>query len=71
VEARTVGEVLAELKDRFPALAAQLFGTGGDVAPSMNLFLGEDDVRSLGGLEAPVAPGQELSVVPALSGGCS
>jgi len=71
VEARTVGGVLAELKARFPLLAAQLFGPDGDVAPSVNLFLGEEDVRSLGGLDASVAPGQELSVVPALSGGCN
>ncbi len=69
VDARTVGGILAELARRFPALAEQILGPEGDVVASINLFVGEDDVQALGGLEAPVAPGQELTILPALSGG--
>ena len=71
VDARTVGGILAELKGRFPLLAEQLFGPDGQVVPSITLFLGEDDVRFLSGPETLVAPGQELTILPALSGGCS
>src|SRR5579875_640848 len=69
VEGPNVRAILAELERRYPRLAEQVLSPGGEVAPSVNLFLGEDDVRSLGGLDAPVAPGQELTILPALSGG--
>jgi sulfite reductase beta subunit-like hemoprotein/molybdopterin converting factor small subunit len=69
VDATTVGGILAELERRFPALTKQILGPGGDVVPSINLFVGEEDVHGLGGLEAPVAPAQELTILPALSGG--
>jgi molybdopterin synthase sulfur carrier subunit len=39
------------------------------VHPSVNLFVGEEDVRGLGGLDAPLQPGEELTILPALSGG--
>ncbi|MGC8626353.1 MAG: MoaD/ThiS family protein [Acidimicrobiales bacterium] len=70
VEAQTVGGALAEIKRRFPLLAERVLGPDGDLLPSVNLFLGEDDVRFLNGLETPVAGGQELTLLPALSGGC-
>ena len=69
VDGLTVRAVLTELQQRYPKLAEQILSPDGTVAASVNLFLGEDDVRSLGGLDAPVAPGQELTVLPALSGG--
>jgi ferredoxin-nitrite reductase len=70
VEARTVGGILAELKSRFPLLAEQVLGPDGEVIPSVNVFLGEDDIRFLDGLATAVAAGQELTILPALSGGC-
>jgi ferredoxin-nitrite reductase len=70
VEARTVGGILAELKSRFPLLAEQVLGPAGEVIPSVNVFLGEDDIRFLDGLDTAVTAGQELTILPALSGGC-
>jgi sulfite reductase beta subunit-like hemoprotein/molybdopterin converting factor small subunit len=65
----TIAEVLAELRQRFPALVKQVIGPGGEVVSSMNLFIGEEDFRALGGMEAKLMPGQELTILPALSGG--
>lgn len=70
VQARTVGGILAELAERFPLLAAQTLDDKGEVIPSVNVFLGEEDIRFMNGLETPVAVGEELSILPALSGGC-
>lgn len=70
VEARTVGGILAELARRYPLLAAQTLDENGAVIPSVNVFLGEEDIRYLDGLDTPVAVGQELAILPALSGGC-
>ncbi|HLI15181.1 MAG TPA: MoaD/ThiS family protein [Acidimicrobiales bacterium] len=69
VEPATIGAVLAELKARYPALVAQVLGPDGEVAASINLFIGEEDVRALGGMDAKLAAGQELTILPALSGG--
>jgi sulfite reductase beta subunit-like hemoprotein/molybdopterin converting factor small subunit len=70
VEPGTLAEVLEELRRRFPALTEQILGPDGEVVPSVNLFVGEDDVRALGGMGAKVLAGQELTILPALSGGC-
>ncbi|MGH9079235.1 MAG: MoaD/ThiS family protein, partial [Acidimicrobiales bacterium] len=69
IEAKTVREALGVLAHRFPLLIAQVLGPDGLVVSSINLFVGEDDIRSLGGLDAPLVAGQELTILPALSGG--
>ena len=69
IDAKRVRDALAILADRYPRLIDQVLGPDGKVISSMNLFVGEDDIRSLGGLDAPLAAGQELTILPALSGG--
>jgi ferredoxin-nitrite reductase len=69
IEAKTVREALGVLAGRYPRLTEQILGPDGKVVHSINLFVGEDDIRSLGGLDAPLATGQELTILPALSGG--
>jgi len=69
VDGRTVRAIFAELNQRFPALIAQVLGADGDVIPSVNVFLGEEDIRFLNGLDTPVEPGHELTILPALAGG--
>jgi ferredoxin-nitrite reductase len=69
VEAKTVREALEALRSRYPRLAEQILTPEGQVHPSVNLFVGEEDIRGLQGLETPLAPGQELTILPALSGG--
>jgi ferredoxin-nitrite reductase len=69
VDARTVREALDALRGRYPELAAQILTPQGDVHPSVNLFVGEEDVRGLGGLDTPLRPGDELTILPALAGG--
>lgn len=69
VEARTVGGILAELAQRFPLLAEQTLDAAGEVIPSVNVFVGEDDIRFMDGMDTVVEIGQELTILPALSGG--
>ncbi|CDM66157.1 MoaD/ThiS family protein [Pyrinomonas methylaliphatogenes] len=69
VEARTVREALEALRQRYPRLVDQIVAPDGTLLPSINLFIGEEDVRGLGELDAPLAAGQELIILPALSGG--
>jgi sulfite reductase beta subunit-like hemoprotein/molybdopterin converting factor small subunit len=69
VDAATVGEALDVLADEHPDLVAYLRKPDGTVNPVVNLYIGEDDIRSLGGLDAPLEAGQELMILPALAGG--
>lgn len=69
VEARTVGEALHALSRSHPALAARMLGPDGRPRRYVSLFVNDEDVRQLGGADAPLSDGDELTVVPALSGG--
>jgi molybdopterin converting factor small subunit len=68
-EGRTVGEVLQALAQLEPALGARLLDGQGRARRYVSLFLGDDDVRQLGGLATPVREGDVLTVVPAIAGG--
>jgi sulfite reductase beta subunit-like hemoprotein/molybdopterin converting factor small subunit len=61
--------VFAELKKRYPDLVAKVLDENGMVVSSINLFIGEEDFRELGGMEAKMEAGTELTILPALSGG--
>ena len=64
----TVGDVIDDLVDRYPALRAQLFQNGG-LGSFVNVYLGGEDVRTLAGLETPVAAGETKILLPAMAGG--
>lgn len=65
----TVGEVIASLDASHPGLAGRLLDDQGRIRRFVNLFLEEDDVRFLQGLDTPVKEDQVLSIVPAVAGG--
>lgn len=69
LDVRTVGEALDQLARLHPQLTAYLVSAPGQVNPAVNLYIGEDDIRGLGGFDAPLEPGDELSILPALAGG--
>ena len=69
VEGSTVGAALKALDAGHPGFAERLFDEGGNLRRFVNVFLADEDVRFLDGLTTPVAPGQTISVVPAVAGG--
>ena len=69
VSGSTVGEVLKALDAAHPGFGDRLFDDGGSLRRFVNVFLADEDVRFLDGLETPVADGQTLSIVPAVAGG--
>ncbi len=70
VEATTVREVITELETVHPGLEERLVDGNGSLRRFVNLFVADEDVRFMQGLETPVAPGQTVSIVPAVAGGC-
>lgn len=69
VEGSTVGEVLKALDAAHPGMAERLFDDSGNLRRFVNVFLAEEDVRFLDGLNTPVTDGQTVSIVPAVAGG--
>jgi len=65
----TVSAVLDAMADQHPALERRIRDEQGRTRAHVNLFVGSDNVRDLGGVDTPLAAGVELSVIPAVSGG--
>ena len=69
VEGTTVGEVLKALDAAHPGFQDRLFDDGGKVRRFVNVFVAEEDIRFLQGVDTPVEAGQTVSIVPAVAGG--
>ena len=69
VEGATVGDALAAAIERHPGLEARLFDEDGRVRRFLNVFVEQEDIRFEQGLDTPVAPGQTVSLLPAVAGG--
>lgn len=69
LEGATVGEVLERLEAAHPGFADRLFDEDRRLRRFVNVFVGEEDVRFLEGLDTPVEEGQVVSIVPAVAGG--
>jgi molybdopterin converting factor small subunit len=68
-QGETVGAVVADVANRFPALAPRLRDGTGQPYPFVTFYLNDEDIRFHGGFDAAVQDGDELTVVPAIAGG--
>jgi len=70
VEARggTVRELLEDLRASLPQLGDKIYD-GEKIAPFVNVYVDGEDVRTLDGIDTPVAEGATLILLPAMAGG--
>jgi molybdopterin converting factor small subunit len=66
-----VGEVLRTLAEQHPATQSQLFGADGALNRYVNVYLNDEDVRVLDGLETGVSQSDTLVILPAMAGGAA
>ena len=66
-----VGEVLQSLAESHPDTQSQLFGADGNLNRYVNVYLNDEDVRVLDGLQTDVSEGDTLVILPAMAGGAS
>jgi cysteine synthase/molybdopterin converting factor small subunit len=64
----TVRELLADLAENFPALGRHVLEDGG-IAAFVNVYVDNEDVRTLDGLDTPVREGSTVILLPAMAGG--
>jgi sulfur-carrier protein len=69
VEGSTIGEVLRQLATSYPAIEGQLINSDGTLHRFLNVYVNDDDVRYLGGVDASVASDDEITLLPAVAGG--
>ena len=64
-----VREVLRALAEQHPATEQQLFGADGSLNRYVNVYLNDEDVRVLDGLDTSVSESDTLVILPAMAGG--
>src|ERR1700721_794191 len=68
-EGDSVGEILRALAQEHPDTQTQLFASDGELNRYVNVYLNDEDVRVLDGLETEVGSGDTLVILPAMAGG--
>ncbi|MBI4885084.1 MAG: MoaD/ThiS family protein [Actinobacteria bacterium] len=69
VEGANLGEVIDNLEAAHPGFRERLLDESGALRKFVNLFVADDDVRYLDGLQTPVPAGETVSIIPAVAGG--
>jgi len=64
----TVGDVLRAVAKQYPGIKEQLFD-GDTVRGFINVYVDDEDIRYLDGLDSAVAPDDEVAIMPAVAGG--
>ena len=69
VQAQSVSEAIDALLAQYPALSKHLLKSDGALRSFINIYLGDEDIRSLENLETELEEGDELSIIPSIAGG--
>jgi sulfur-carrier protein len=68
-EGATLAELLDSLESNHQGIRARILDDAGQLRRFVNVYVGDEDVRFSGGLEAPVPEGAKVSIIPAVAGG--
>ncbi|MGE5072654.1 MAG: MoaD/ThiS family protein [Anaerolineae bacterium] len=69
VNGNNVAEAMQSLVEQYPTLKPHLYTGDGRLRPFVNLFLGENNVKDLQGLETPLEDNARLLLIPSIAGG--
>ena len=65
----TLAELIDDLETRSPGLRARLVEEDGSLRRFVNVYLNDEDVRFIGGVDTPLSDGDAVTVLPAVAGG--
>ena len=65
----TVGDIIGQLCQSYPDFEGRLVDEDGNLLRFVNMYLEDEDIRFLQGLETLVTDGQTISIIPAVAGG--
>ena len=69
VDARTVRDAITAVDETYPGIAIRVLDDRGMLRRFVNVFVADEDIRFLEGLDTVVTAGQTISLVPAVAGG--
>jgi molybdopterin synthase sulfur carrier subunit len=69
-EGATLAEVLDALDAEYAGIKARVLDDTGSLRRFVNVYVGNDDVRFLENLQTPTPDGAQVSIIPAVAGGC-
>jgi molybdopterin synthase sulfur carrier subunit len=69
VSGGTVNELIESLESQFPGVKSRLCDDKGQIKRYVNVFVNEEEIRSLQGADTPLSDKDEVSIVPAMAGG--
>nr|MCW2728497.1 molybdopterin synthase sulfur carrier subunit [Aeromicrobium sp.] len=69
-EGETLTEVLDSLESDFPGIKARVVDDEGKLRRFVNIYVAEEDVRFSDGLQTATPSGSQVSIIPAVAGGC-
>jgi molybdopterin converting factor small subunit len=70
LQGSTVAEAMEQLIELYPALKPHLYNGTGELRPFVNLFLNEENIKELQGLDTPLGEADRLMLIPSIAGGC-
>jgi MoaD family protein len=65
----TLSDLLVDLEARHPGMSERILDDSGELRRFVNIYLNDEDVRFLGGLQTEVPDGARVSIIPAVAGG--
>ena len=68
-EGSKLSEILDSLEGNHPGIRGRILDDSGALRRFVNVYVGDDDVRFIGGLDAEVSDGSRISIIPAVAGG--
>lgn len=69
-DGENLGQIIETLEQDYPGMKERLCDESGELRRFVNIFVNGEDVRFLSGLQTPLKSGDEVSIVPAVAGGC-
>jgi MoaD family protein len=69
LEGASVSDILNALNAQFPGFGGRLFDDEGTLRRFVNVFVNDEDIRFLDGVDTTLSGGETVSIVPAVAGG--
>jgi len=69
VNGSTAGEAIADLAVKYPDIRKHIYKDDENLRDFINVFIGDTNIKELGGLATPVKDGDSVMLVPAIAGG--
>ena len=70
VEGRFIGELLDNLEAQHTGIKERMVDEAGEVRRFVNVYVNEEDIRFLDGMKTALKNGDQVTIVPAIAGGC-